>query len=72
MLNQNSLEEISDIYNLLEDVKKEYKEGIKAILQKNTPKFFQNPHTIPKLQKIQINRSLGLPAQNTNILKKKC
>jgi large subunit ribosomal protein L5 len=32
--------------------------------------MFANPHTIPKLQKIQINRGLGLAAQNTNILKK--
>ena len=70
MLNQNSLEEIADIYNLLEDIKKEYKEGIKAILIKNSPKIFQNPHTVPKLKKIQINRSLGITAQNTNILKK--
>lgn len=70
MLNQNSLEEIADIYNLLEDIKKEYKEGIKAILIKNSPKIFQNTHTVPKLKKIQINRSLGITAQNTNILKK--
>ena len=31
MLNQYSLEEISDIHNLLEDIKKEYQEGIKPI-----------------------------------------
>jgi len=70
MLNQNSLEEIADIHNLLEDIKKEYEEGIKAILIKNSPSRFSNPHTIPKLKKIQINRGLGLAAQNTNILKK--
>jgi len=70
MLNQNSLEEIADIYNLLENIKKEYKKGIKPILIKNSPKLFQNPHTVPKLKKIQINRSLGITAQNTNILKK--
>ena len=70
MLNQNSLEEIADIYNLLDDIKKEYKEGIQAILIKNSPKFFKNPHTVPKLKKIQINRSLGVTAENTNILKK--
>ena len=29
-----------------------------------------NCHKIPKLKKIQINRGLGLAAQNTNILKK--
>ena len=69
MLNQHSLEEIADIYNLLEDVKKEYKEGIKPILIKNSPKRFQNPHTIPRLKKIQVNRGLGLAAQNATILK---
>jgi len=70
MLNQHSLEEIADIHNLLEDIKKEYEEGIKAILMKNSPSRFRNPHTVPKLKKIQINRGLGLAAQNTNILKK--
>lgn len=70
MLNQNSIEEIADIYNLLEDINKEYKEGIKSILLKNSSVFFQNEHNVPKLKKIEINRSLGLAAQNTNILKK--
>ncbi len=70
MLNQHSLEEIGDIYNLLEDIKKEYEEGIKPILVKNSSSRFKNPHTVPKLKKIQINRGLGLAAQNTNILKK--
>jgi large subunit ribosomal protein L5 len=70
MLNQHSLEEIADIYNLLGDLKKEYQEGIKPILIKNSPEFFQNPHTVPKLKKIQINRGLGALAQNTNLLKK--
>jgi len=70
MLNQHSLEEIADIYNLLGDIKKEYEEGIKPTLIKNSPKLFKNPHTVPKLKKIQINRGLGLAAQNTNILKK--
>ena len=70
MLNQHSLEEIAEIHNLLGDIKKEYEEGIKPILIKNSPKLFKNPHTVPKLQKIQINRGLGLAAQNTNILKK--
>jgi hypothetical protein len=37
MLNQHSLEEIGDIHNLLEDIKKEYKDGIKPILIKNSP-----------------------------------
>jgi large subunit ribosomal protein L5 len=70
MLNQHSLEEIADINRLLDDIKKEYEEGIKPVLLKNSPKLFSNPHTIPKLKKIQINRGLGLAAQNTNVLKK--
>ena len=70
MRNQYSLEEIAEIHCLLEDIKKEYNEGFKAILRKNSPTMFRNPHTIPKLKKIQINRGLGLAAQNTNILKK--
>nr|YP_010283447.1 ribosomal protein L5 [Bacillaria paxillifer]ULD16566.1 ribosomal protein L5 [Bacillaria paxillifer] len=70
MLNQHSLEEIADIHNLLGDIKKEYEEGIKPILIKNSPQRYRNPHTVPKLKKIQINRGLGLAAQNTNILKK--
>merc|ERR1712194_648032 len=32
--------------------------------------LFKNVHNIPKLEKIQINRGLGLAAQNKNILKK--
>lgn len=70
MLHQHSLEEIADIYNLLGNIKKEYEEGIKPILMKNSPKRFQNPHIVPKLKKIQINRGLGLAAQNSAILKK--
>ena len=70
MLNQHSLEEIAEIHNLLGDIKKEYENGIKPILIKNSPKLFKNPHTVPKLKKIQINRGLGAAAQNTNILKK--
>lgn len=70
MLNQHSLEEIAEIHRLLEDIKKEYEEGIKPVLVKNSPKLFRNPHTVPKLKKIQINRGLGLAAQNTNVLKK--
>ena len=70
MLNQHSLEEIADIHRLLDDIKKEYEEGIKPVLLKNSPKLFKNPHTVPKLKKIQINRGLGLAAQNTNLLKK--
>ena len=70
MLNQHSFEEIADIYNLLDDIKQEYEQGIKPILMKNSPSRYRNPHTVPKLKKIIINRGLGLAAQNTNILKK--
>ena len=70
MLGQHSLEEIAEIHNLLSNIKKEYEQGIKPILIKNSPNLFKNPHTVPKLQKIQINRGLGLGAQNTSILKK--
>jgi large subunit ribosomal protein L5 len=70
MLNQNSLEEIAEIHNLLGDIRKEYEEGIKPILLKNSPNLFSNPQSVPKLKKIQVNRGLGLSAQNTNILKK--
>jgi large subunit ribosomal protein L5 len=70
MLNQNSLEEIAEIHNLIGDIRKEYENGIKPILLKNSPKLFSNPHSVPKLKKIQVNRGLGLSAQNTNILKK--
>ena len=31
---------------------------------------YQNIHQIPKIEKIQINRGLGVSAQNTKILKK--
>jgi large subunit ribosomal protein L5 len=70
MLNQHSLEEIAEIHRLLEGIKKEYEDGIKPILLENSPKLFNNAHTVPKLRKIQINRGLGLAAQNTNVLKK--
>jgi len=70
MLNQHSLEEIAEIHNLLTDIKSEYNRGIRPILMKNSPKLYKNIHTVPKLKKIQINRGLGLSAQNTNILKK--
>ena len=70
MRNQNSLEEIAEIHSLLENIKQEYTQGIRGVLQKNDPDLFRNVHSIPKLEKIQINRGLGLSAQNTNILKK--
>jgi len=70
MLNQHSLEETAEIYNLLGDIKKEYENGIKPVLIKHSSKLFRNVHTVPKLKKIQVNRGLGLSAQNTNLLKK--
>jgi len=71
MLNQHSIEEIAEIHNLLGDIKTEYEQGIKKVLLTNSSRLFSNPHTVPKLKKIQINRGLGLAAQNTNVLKKK-
>jgi uncharacterized protein YktA (UPF0223 family) len=62
MLNQHSLEEIAEIHNLLGDIKKEYEDGIKPILMKNSPNLFKNPYC-SKIKKIQINRGLGLTAQ---------
>jgi hypothetical protein len=53
MLNQHSLE-IAEIHNLLGDIKKEYEDGIKPILMKNSPNLFKNPHC-SKIKKIQIN-----------------
>ena len=70
MRNYQSLEEISEINSLLDDIEREYKCGIRPILQQNYPQVFYNPHKIPKLRKIQLNRGLGLAAQNSNILKK--
>lgn len=70
MLNQHSTEEIAEIYSLLDGIKQEYENGIKPVILKTSPDLFKNPHTVPKLKKIQINRGLGLAAQNTNVLKK--
>ena len=70
MRSQHSVEEIAELYGLLENIKKEYETGIHSVLRKSNPELFSNPHTIPKLKKISINRGLGLAAQNTNILKK--
>ena len=70
MRSQHSLEEIAELYGLLENIKKEYEDGIHSVLRKSNPELFSNPHTIPKLKKININRGLGLAAQNKNILKK--
>jgi len=70
MLTQHSIEEVAEIHSLLDGIKQEYENGIKPIILKNSPDLFKNPHTVPKLKKIQINRGLGLAAQNTNVLKK--
>ena len=70
MPNYHSLEEITEINCLLEDIKKEYEEGIRPVLAKTNPQRFNNPHKLPRLKKIQINRGLGLASQNSNILKK--
>jgi large subunit ribosomal protein L5 len=70
MRNYQSLEEISEINCLLDDIKKEYEDGIRPLLKKSYPKMFHNSHKLPKLEKIQINRGLGLAAQNSSLLKK--
>ena len=69
MTNQSSFEEIVEIHSLLESIKQEYTDGIRHVLKKNGSDLFKNIHNIPKLEKIQINRGLGLAAQNKNILK---
>ena len=69
MTKQSSFEEIVEIHSLLENIKQEYTDGIRHVLQKNDSDLFKNVHNIPKLEKIQINRGLGLAAQNKNILK---
>ena len=69
MTNQSSFKEIVEIHSLLENIKQEYTNGIIHILQKNDSDLFKNIHNVPKLKKIQINRGLGLVAQNKNILK---
>lgn len=70
MRNYQSLEEISEINCLLDNIKKEYAFGIQPILKNNYSHIYYNPHKLPKLKKIQINRGLGLSAQNSNFLKK--
>jgi len=70
MRNTNSVQELVEINSLLTDIRSEYEKGIKLVLKKNNSSMFGNPHKIPKLKKIQVNRSLGLAAQNSNLLKK--
>nr|BBC77574.1 ribosomal protein L5 [Nitzschia sp. PL1-4] len=69
MLKNFFLEEIADIYSILEDIKQEYKKSIKHILITNYFLVFKNIHIIPSIKKIKINCGLGLDAQNKNILK---
>ena len=71
MRHSNSLQETTEIYCLLTNIKDEYNQGIRPVLMINNSNIYKNPHTIPKLKKIQVNRSLGLAAQNNNIFKKK-
>jgi large subunit ribosomal protein L5 len=70
MRNSQLVQEKAELNLLLDDIKKEYAQSIKYALQKNNPEMFGNINKVPKLTKIQINRGLGLSAQNTNILKK--
>lgn len=70
MRNYQSLEEISEVNCLLDNIKKEYEYGIQPILKNTYSNIYYNKHKLPKLKKIQINRGLGLNAQNSNILKK--
>ena len=70
MRNSQSFENIAEMYGLLENINEEYENEIKDVLKQTIPKTFSNPHTIPKLKKIQINRGLGLAAQNSKFLKK--
>nr|YP_009551014.1 ribosomal protein L5 [Pseudellipsoidion edaphicum]QAA11951.1 ribosomal protein L5 [Pseudellipsoidion edaphicum] len=50
------------------EYKKTYQSRIKTVLKQ---KFnYENDHQIPKLLKIQINRGLGLGAQNKTVLQK--
>nr|QES95294.1 ribosomal protein L5 [Nitzschia sp. (in: diatoms)] len=62
------LEEIVDIYNLLIDLKLEYLNGIKPILIKKYTKNFSNCHLIPKIEKIVVNRGIGLSYKNEELL----
>lgn len=53
---------------MIHEYKKAYQDRIKPVLKQ---KFtYENDHQIPKLVKIQINRGLGLGAQNKTVLQK--
>jgi len=53
---------------MLEKFKKLYNEVVIPHLKENFK--YQNIQEIPKIKKIQINRGLGIAAQNTKVLKK--
>jgi len=40
MRSQHSLEEIAELYGLLENIKKEYETGIHSVLRKSNPELF--------------------------------
>ena len=46
MRNPNSLEEIAEIHSLLENIKKEYTDGIRGVLKKNDPELCNNIDTL--------------------------
>lgn len=70
MQDQTSFQNTGELYSLLENIKNEYEINIKNVLIKTIPGIYKNPHTVPKLRKIHVNRGLGLAAQNSNFLKK--
>ena len=53
---------------MVEKFKKLYNEIVIPYLNENFE--YKNIQEIPKIKKIQINRGLGIAAQNTKILKK--
>jgi large subunit ribosomal protein L5 len=53
---------------MIQRLKTYYSETVTPLLVKKLE--YKNCHQIPKIEKIQVNRCLGLAAQNTNILKK--
>jgi large subunit ribosomal protein L5 len=53
---------------MVEKFRKLYKDTVAPALKENF--LYKNVQQIPKIEKIQINRGLGVSAQNTKILKK--
>ena len=70
MLNQHSIEKLTEIHNLLQNIQRTYEKSIKLMLLKKVQNLYINPHTIPKIKKIEINRGLGHDAQKKLELKK--